>query len=98
MSTNSGGLSNRPPGQHHPHQQHTPGQVSNSPAWAGSGALGGATENIRTFAQIVEEEKLNRNILEITLSRHISEEEPQNNAQRGLTFDDLRELIFDIMI
>ena len=97
MSTQSGGLPHRPPDQQHHPQQHIPGQVSNTPAWAGNGALGGATENNRTFSQIIEEEKLNRNILEITLSRQNTEEVSQNNYQRRLTFDDIGDLIFDII-
>ena len=97
MSANSGGL-NRPPGQNQSEQQPSPGQVSSLPAWVGSGVLGGAPENNRTFAKIIEEEdKLNRNILEITLEKHTSEDESQNNSQRSLTFDDLGELIFDII-
>ena len=37
-----------------------------TPAWAGGSALGGKS---RTFAQILEDEKRNRNILEINISK-----------------------------
>ena len=45
---------------------------------------------MRTFAQIIEQEKANRNILEIHLSKTAAK--PKN-----LTFDDISELIFDIL-
>ena len=59
----------RPPDQLNPQLQHSaPGQVSNTSAWADIGALGGATKtNNRTFEQIIEEKKKNRNIIEIQL-------------------------------
>ena len=99
MSVTSGG--GKPPQLDHgpPQlQHHLPGQVSGPPAWAGPGALGGnSSQNNRTFAQIIAEEQRNRNIIEIQLSRTIPQEENQTNASRGLTFDDLGELIFDII-
>ena len=52
--------------------------------------------NNRTFEQIIDEEKKTRNIIEIHLTRN-STEEPQENQPRGLTFDDLGELIFDVI-
>ena len=70
-----------------------PGQVSGQPAWAGEGALGGA--NNRTFNQIIEEEKKNRNIIEIHLTKNTGN--TQENQPRQLTFDDLGELIFDVI-
>ena len=56
-------------------------------------ALGGASEgtsNMRTFEQIIEDEKANRNILEIHLSKNPTR--PKN-----LTFDDIGEFIFDVL-
>ena len=86
----------KPPDQHHRHL--SPGQVSSTPAWAGTRALGGATNiNNRTFAQIIEEEKLNRNIIEIHITKQTSKEEEEKNSSRGITFDDLGELIFDVV-
>ena len=55
--------------------------------------MGGApegTKNMRTFSQIIEQEKLNRNILEIHLRK--TEAKPRN-----LTFDDIGEFLFDIL-
>ena len=71
----------------------SPGQVSGHSAWAGVGALGGA--NTRTFEQIIEQEKKNRNIIEIHLTK--DPEKIQQNPQRPLTFDELGELIFDVI-
>ena len=68
---------------------HNPDQKAATKAWAMGGAPGG-TSNMRTFSQIVEEEKTNRNILEIHLTKTTSR--PKN-----LTFDDIGEFIFDIM-
>ena len=71
----------------------SPGQVSGHSAWAGVGALGVA--NTRTFEQIIEQEKKNRNIIEIHLTK--DPEKIQQNPQRPLTFDELGELIFDVI-
>ena len=71
----------------------SPGQVSGHSAWAGTGALGGVNFNNRTFEQIIEDEKKTRNIIEIHLTRNPAEE----NQPRQLTFDDLGELIFDVI-
>ena len=90
MSVQSGG--NKPPDlKKIPSlaDQHLPGQVAGSPAWAGPGALGGNANN-RTFQQIIEDEKKNRNIVEIQLIK-------LEDSQRPLTFDDLGEMIFDVL-
>ena len=74
--------------------QSTPGQDSRTSAWAGAGGLGGNNSNNRTFAEIIEHEKSTRNILEIHLSRTSTD---SANTARYLTYDDLGELIFDII-
>ena len=56
------------PSQHH-HPPTTPDQRATTKAWALGGASEG-TSNMRTFEQIVEDEKANRNILEIHLSKN----------------------------
>ena len=71
-----------------------PGQVTGNLAWAGSRVLGGAP-NSRTFEQIIEDEKKNRNIIEIQLQKQAPTED--SLAPRPLTYDDLGELIFDII-
>ena len=43
-----------------------------APAWAGGSALGGST---RTFSQIIEQEKSNRNIIELQIQKIISTDE-----------------------
>ena len=75
--------------QPHPH----PDQVTSDPAWAGAGVLGGT--NNRSFEQIIQEELKNRNIIEISLQKLI--EENSENQPRSLTFDDIGEIIFDII-
>ena len=95
MSSTSGGggppisLANQDTNNEHSN----PGQVSGHSAWAGAGALGGASLNNRTFEQIIEDEKKTRNIIEIHLTRNPAEE----TQPRALTFDDLGELIFDVI-
>ena len=72
--------------------------MSKNSAWAGRGAQGGAkTTAQRTFAQIVEDEKLTRNILEIQLDKITSEQNGVISKPKPLTFDDLGELIFDVL-
>ena len=99
MSTNSGGLeggggSNQTTSQN----LQSPGQVSTSSVWTGHGAPGGnKPTTLRTFAQIVEAEKVNRNILEIHLEKITSEDNGVTIKPKSLTFDDLGELIFDIL-
>ena len=72
-----------------------PGQLSGNPAWTGSRVTGG--NPMRSFAQILEEEKKNRNILEIHLAKITTEEDPTGKSKKSLNFDDLGELIFDVL-
>ena len=100
MSDNSGGGGPTHPTATttEPTQPLIPDQVTGLLAWAGPRALGGtSTNNNRTFDQIIEEEKKNRNIIEIQLSKITSAEDPTENSSRGLTYDDLGELIFDVI-
>ena len=76
-------------------QQPSPGKETGNLAWAGSRVLGGA--NTRTFQQIIEDEKKNRNIIEIQITRPAPSGDSQDSAPRPLTYDDLGELIFDII-
>ena len=80
------------PAQHqHPPTRPAPApdQKATTKAWALGGASEG-TSNMRTFEQIIEDEKANRNILEIHLSKNPTR--PKN-----LTFDDIGEFIFDVL-
>ena len=72
-----------------PLSQHNPDQKAATKAWAMGGAPGG-TSNMRTFSQIIEEEKSNRNILEIHITKTSSK--PKN-----LTFDDIGDFISEII-
>ena len=75
-----------------------PGQISGISAWAGTGVSGGMNSG-RTFQQIIEDEKKKRNILEIKLQKLklITDSEGDENYTRSLTYDDLGELIFDVI-
>ena len=76
-----------------PSPTNLPGQLSGNPAWSGTRVTGGTP--MRPFALILEEEKKNRNILEIHLGRVSStDDENSTKSKKGLTFDDLGELIF----
>jgi hypothetical protein len=66
-----------------------PDQKAATTAWA-MGAASGGPNTMRTFKQIIEEEKSNRNILEIHLTKTATK--PKN-----LTFGDIGESTFDIM-
>ena len=79
-------ISTNQPSQHPPT---TPDQKTTTKAWALGGASEG-TSNMRTFEQIIEDEKANQNILEIHLSKNPTR--PKN-----LTFDDIGEFIFDVL-
>ena len=66
-----------------------PDQKAATSAWT-LGRASGATKNMRNFVEIIEQEKSSRNILEIHLTKTATK--PKN-----LTFDDLGELVFDIL-
>ena len=74
-----------------------PEQKTVTSAWALGGVSGG-TNNMRTFSQILEEEKLNRNILEIHLTKTSwLNDQGKIEKPKNLTFDDIGEFIFDIL-
>ena len=102
MSDNSGGGGlGRPPSsptQLRPTAIQHPDQMTKTPARTGAGATGGANPNSRNFSQIIEDEKANRNILEITITK-ITQTDSEGTVHKGpsLNFDDLGELIFDVL-
>ena len=63
-------------------------------AWAGGRSS--EVKKMRNFEEIIADATANRNILEINLKKNISTEEP-NRKQANLTYDQLGELIFDIL-
>ena len=76
-----------------------PGQITGSSAWYGDRASGGNPMHaMRSFAQIVEDEKRDRNILEISIQKpKPSDDDPEAARIKPITFDDLGELIFDVL-
>ena len=90
----------KPPDQTDPEslkdQNQLPGQISGNSAWAGSGVSGGMNCS-RTFQQIIEDEKKKRNILEIKLQKLKLISDSDDSYARSLTYDDLGELIFDVL-
>ena len=98
MNNSSGGDKDKPPdktilNQHNGHPKET---LSTTSAWA-SGGNGGSEVRMRSFAEIISEEKQQRNILEIHLVKKTVTDNIEGESQRAraLTFDDLGELIFD---
>ena len=69
-------------------EQALPASLSTTTAWAVGGGAGDI--RMRSFAEIIAAEKDNRNILEINLTRL------QSNV-KSLNYDDLGELIFDVL-
>ena len=66
-----------------------------TPAWAGDRASGGQN---RTFSQIISEEKQTRNIIEINITKIISvDQDGEQVRPKSLTYEDLGELLFDIL-
>ena len=75
-----------------------PGQESSGPAWAGAGCPGGTNHNRRDFSSILEQENYRRNILEIKIVKiTTTDSEGAIHKPKHLTFDDLGELIFDVL-
>ena len=70
-----------------------PDQLSSKLAWASNGASGGSL-NCRSFEQIIEDERKNRNIIEIKL---VKTSDDQIYTAKNLTHDDLGELLFDVL-
>ena len=70
-----------------------PGLKPTTSAWTGGRGSGGPS-TMRSFEEIVEQEKMNRNIIEINLGKASDDEE---GKVKSLTFDDLGELIFDVL-
>ena len=70
-------------------------QRADATAWADISVTGGNPAG-RTFEQIVEDEKRDRNILEIQLQKCNTPDEDLANI-KSLTYDDLGELMFDVL-
>ena len=73
-------------------QTSVPDRRTMTSAWVEDSVPGG-----RTFAKIIEEQK-NRNIIELQITRHTTEDEHGTvNRAKPLTFEDLGEFLFDIL-
>ena len=73
---------------------HNPGNSSATSAWAvGRGVVNEV--KMRSFAEIIAADKSLRNILDIHIVKIVSTENTE--PKKNLTFDDLGELIFDIL-
>jgi hypothetical protein len=60
--------------------------------------LGGSkVVNMRSFEQIIAEEKENRNILEIKITRNKVVEDGVSKPAKGLSMDDVSVLVFDVI-
>ena len=72
---------------------------STTSAWAGGmNRTGSYKRQQRTFAEIIAEEKVNRNILEIIMTKlPVSEEDGTISKFRNLTFDEIATFIFEVL-
>ena len=77
-------------------QAAAPGSVSTTSARAGGGD-GANDVRLRSFAQIIADEEVNRNILEIHVYRMNTIVNSAETKAKSLTFDDLGELVFDVL-
>ena len=67
-------------------------------AWAGGAGAAGLPRKQRSFAEIMADQKKNRNILEITLTKIQKEDDKGNiTKHRNLTFDEIATFLFDIL-
>ena len=70
---------------------------STTSAWAGGGPTD-RPRRMRSFAEIMADQKLNRNILEITMRKRQTVDNAGNVlTPKQLTFDDLGTFLFDIL-
>ena len=63
-------------------------------AWAGDRTSASSKTKMRSFEEIVQEAKANRNILEIHLKKNVNAEDPSVKPS-NLTLDQFGELLFD---
>ena len=91
-----GGTSQTPPSGSSSLSRLTPGQTY-SGAVKAAGVASGGIPNMRTFSQILEDEKRNRNILEIHIKKQVNIENNDQSKPRNFTFDELSIFIFDIL-
>ena len=75
-----------------------PGQSGTTSAWAGGAGLAGNPHKQRTFAEIIADQKQNRNILEITFTK-IPQVDSTGNVtkHRNLNFDEIGSFLFDTL-
>ena len=83
------------PGEPPPNHPHQSGHLS-----ATSKSVGGsqsAPKQMRTFAQILADEKQKRNILEIKLTKILYEEDGKQTKPEHLSLEKIGELMFDVI-
>ena len=75
------------------------GPTSTTSAWAGGAGPAGHARKQRSFAEIISEERKNRNILEITLTK-IQTTDPTTgriHTRKNLSFDEIGTFLFEIL-
>ena len=73
-------------------------QRTTTSAWA-DGSVPGRKSITRSFEQIVEDEKKERNILEIVLQKlNVVNDDGSVTKPKSLTFEDIGELLFDVLL
>ena len=76
----------------------SPGSTNMTSAWAGGAGPAGQPRKQRSFAEIISEQKKNRNILEFILTKiQTIDKAGKPHTHKNLTFDEIGTFIFDIV-
>ena len=79
-------------------QETTTGSTNTTSAWAVGAGPAGQPRKQRSFAEIICEQKQNRNILEITLTKiQTIDSAGKPHTHKNLTFDEIGTFLFDIV-
>ena len=77
----------------------TSGPTSTTSAWAGGAGPAGLARKQRSFAEIISEERRNRNILEITLTKMTTTDPAtgRTHTRKNLSFDEIGAFLFEVL-
>ena len=80
------------------HQESSNGLINTTSAWAGGAGPAGNPRKQRSFAEIITEQKKNRNILEIILTKiQTIDAAGKTHTRKNLSFDEIGSFLFDIL-
>ena len=79
-------------------QKSPTGSTSTTSAWALGAGPAGNSKKQRSFAEIIAEQKINRNILEITLTKiQTTDAEGKTHTRKNLTYDEIGSFLFEVL-